>query len=128
MLRVEAGYSYPPALIEEAFARIEALEARVAAAYAYSAAVTGDTTLLGQVSADAEAHMGGLLNKAYEEGRAAMSDDLRSRVIRAIQAVEIPEGGWPEDRPGVWLMALDEAVKAADAALAAYEATKEQST
>ena len=45
-------------------------------------------------------------------------DDLRSRVIRAIQAVEIPEGGWPEDRAGVWLMALDEAVKAADTALA----------
>jgi hypothetical protein len=55
-------------------------------------------------------------------------DDLRSRVIRAIQAVEIPEGGWPEDRPGVWLMALDEAVKAADATFAAYEATKEQDT
>lgn len=52
-------------------------------------------------------------------------DDLRSRVIRAIQAVEIPEGGWPEDRPGVWLMALDEAVKAADAALAEIGAVRE---
>jgi len=54
-----------------------------------------------------------------------MSDDLRERVARSIQAVEIPEGGWPQDKAGVWLMALEEAAKAADAALAAYQATKE---
>ena len=105
-------------LYEESAARIETLERQIAAAYAYSASVTGETALLGQVSADAEAHMDKALNKAYEEGRAQMSDDLRNRVTQAIQAVEIPESGWPEDRAGVWVMALDEAVKAADAALA----------
>lgn len=103
-------------------ARIKATERQIAAAYAYSASVTGETALLGQVSADAEAHMDEALKKAYEEGRAEMRNDLRERVARAIQAAEIPEGGWPEDRPGVWVMALDEAVKAADAAFS--EASK----
>lgn len=106
--------------------RIEALEGSVMVALTYSAAVTGETALLGQVPADAEAYMDGMLTKAYEEGRVEAWGDIRNRVARAIQAVEIPEGGWPEDRPGVWVMALEEAVKAVDATFAAYEATKEQ--
>lgn len=105
--------------------KCEALEARVAAAYAYSAAATGETALLGQVSADAETHIDELLNKAYEEGRSEMYNDLRKRLVAADKLVEAG-GVMARALQGNYIVPGSAAKW--DTAVAAYEATKEATT